>query len=179
MKIERGKSRLIVKDQPLVFWIFYSCFVFGGMAALILALATAPDKKTALIVSIIGIGNIAGGVYMIRREPASILIFDSETGNLLVRRWHFTARRDSYYPLTNISSVRIEMTEHSEGGYVYRPSLCLNDSATIPVSLFWYQTKQKSEMIVSEIQYFLNLSGLPASRKTLGVIPAEAGIQVR
>ena len=99
MKTKREEGRLIIRDQPLVFWMFYSCFVFGGLAALILALAYPPDKTTAFFVSIIGIGNIAGGVYMIRREPASILIFDSETGNLLVRRWNPTGRRDSSYPL--------------------------------------------------------------------------------
>jgi hypothetical protein len=74
MKTKREEGRLIIRDQPLVFWMFYSCFVFGGLAALIFALANAPDKTTASIVSIIGIGNIAGGVYMIRREPASIQI---------------------------------------------------------------------------------------------------------
>jgi len=158
MKTKREEGRLIIRDQPLVFWMFYSCFVVGGLAALMFALANAPDKMTASIVSIIGIGNIAGGVYMIRREPASILIFDSETGNLLVRRWNPTGRRDSSYPLADISSVRIEMTEHSEGGYVYRPNLSLNESVAIPVSMFWYQTKQNSEMIMYEIRDFLNLS---------------------
>ena len=134
MKTERNKGRLIIRDQPLVFWMFYSCFVLGGLAALILALATAPDKTTALIVSIIGIGNIAGGVYMLRREPASILTFDPEPDTLLVRRWHPSGKKDSFYPLSAVSSAEVTIKEHTEGGHVYRPSLCLNESVTIPVA---------------------------------------------
>jgi hypothetical protein len=138
--------------------MFYSCFVFGGMAALILVLGTNPDATTALIVSVIGIGNIAGGVYMLKREPASILIFDPESDKLLVRRWHLIGKKDTFYPLSAVSSVEVTMKEHAEGGHVYRPSLCLNESVAIPVSMFWYQTMQQSEVAINEIQSFLNLS---------------------
>jgi len=158
VKTERKKGRLIIKDQPLAFWMFYSCFVFGGIVALIFALASAPDKTTASIVSIIGIGNIAGGVYMIRREPASIIIFDPESDKLLVRRWHPTGRRDSFYPLSAVSSVEIETKEHTEGGHVYRPRLRISESEAIPVSMFWYQTMSRSEVVINEIQFFLKLS---------------------
>jgi hypothetical protein len=175
MRTERKKGRLIIRDQPLVFWMFYSCFVVGGIAALLLVLATTPDTTTALIVSIIGIGNIAGGVYMLRREPASILIFDLASDKLLVRRWHLTGKKDTFYPLSSVSSVEVAMKEHTEGGHVYRPSLCLNESVAIPVSMFWYQTMQKSEVAIKEIRSFLNLSPnkLPVCS---GLIPINFGV---
>ena len=171
MRTERKKGRLIIRDQPLAFWMFYSFFVLAGIAALILALATAPDRTTALIVSIIGIGNIAGGVFMLRREPASILIFDPESDKLLVRRWHPTGKKDSFYPLSAVSSVEVETKEHTEGGHVYRPSLRFNDLVAIPVSMFWYQTMPKSEAVIREIQSFLNLSTNQQVQATLYSAP--------
>jgi hypothetical protein len=47
-------NRLIIKDQPLGFWLFYSFFVAGGSIALVLSLTAAPDSMTALTVSIKG-----------------------------------------------------------------------------------------------------------------------------
>jgi hypothetical protein len=47
-------NRLIIRDQPLGFWLFYSFFVAGGSIALVLSLTAAPDSMTALTVSIKG-----------------------------------------------------------------------------------------------------------------------------
>ena len=54
--------------------------------------------------------------------------------------------------------VEVEITEHSEGGSVYRPRLCLGKAEFVPVSMFWYQTKEHSGAVVREIQGFLHLS---------------------
>lgn len=173
MKTELKKGQLIVKDHPLRFWMFYSCFVLAGIAALILAVATAPDRTTALIVSIIGIGNIAGGLYMLRREPASILIFDPESDKLMVRRWYPTGKKDSFYHLSEVLSVEVETKEHTEGGHVYRPTLRLNESAAIPVSIFWYQTMQRSEEVTKEIGSFLNPSSNGSTGSPKNPAPGE------
>ena len=53
MKIEHRDGCLIVKDQPLGFWTFYSFFVVGGIVALVLSLSAAPDWTTTLIGSLI------------------------------------------------------------------------------------------------------------------------------
>ena len=47
-------NRLIIRDQPFGFWLFYSFFVAGGSIALVLSLTAAPDSMTALTVSIKG-----------------------------------------------------------------------------------------------------------------------------
>jgi len=88
MKTRIEGNRLIIKDQPIGFWLFYSFFVAGGSLVLILSLTTAPDATTSLIGSIIGLGNIAGGLYMIKREPASIVEIDKAAGEIRVRRWY-------------------------------------------------------------------------------------------
>jgi phosphate/sulfate permease len=78
MRARLEGNRLIIRDQPFGFWLFYSFFVAGGSIALILSLTAAPDATTSLIGSIIGLGNIAGGLYMIKHEPASIVEIDKE-----------------------------------------------------------------------------------------------------
>ena len=72
MKARLEGNRLVIIDQPFGFWLFYSFFIVGGSIALILSLTASPNAATTLIGSVIGFGNIAGGLYMIKREPASI-----------------------------------------------------------------------------------------------------------
>jgi hypothetical protein len=157
MTIEHRNGLLIIKDQPLVFWTFYSFFVVGGMVALVLSLSDAPDMMTTLFGSLIGIGNIAGGLYMIRREPASIVVFDPGSDEVRVCRWSLIDKRETVYPISALSIAEVETTEHTDGGSVYRPRLRIWQSEAVPVSMFWYQTREKSEYIASEIRRFLNI----------------------
>jgi hypothetical protein len=165
MKIEHRNGRLIVKDQPLVFWTFYSFFVVGGMVTLVLSLSAAPDWMTTFIGSLIGIGNIAGGLYMIRREPASIVVFDPGSAEVRVCRWYPIGKREKVYPICALSIAEVETTEHTDGGTVYRPRLRIGQSEFVPVSMFWYQTKEKSEDVASEIRRFLKI---PPNRTDAG-----------
>ena len=151
MKTRLAGNCLIIRDQPLGFWLFYSFFVAGGLIALILSLTAAPDSMTTLIGSVIGLGNIAGGLYMIKREPASIVEIDKAAGEIRVRRWYPVGKRHKTYPLSALSGAEVEITEHSEGGSVYRPRLCFRKAEYVPVSLFWYQAREPSEAILKEI----------------------------
>jgi hypothetical protein len=155
MKTRLEGNRLIIRDQPLGFWLFYSLFVAGGLIALFLSMTAAPDATTAIIGSLIGLGNIAGGLYMINREPASIVEIDKAVGEIRVCRWYPVGKRHKTYPLSALSDAEVESTEHSEGGSVYRPRLCFGKAESVPVSLFWYQTKEPSEDIIKEIQAFM------------------------
>ncbi len=157
MRTRLEGNRLIIRDQPFGFWLFYSFFVAGGSIALILSLTVAPDATTKLIGTVIGLGNIAGGLYMIKREPASIVEIDKAFGQIRVCRWYPVGNRRITYPLSSMSAVDVEITEHSEGGSVYRPRLCLGTTEFVPVSLFWYQTIEPSEAILREIRTFLDL----------------------
>jgi hypothetical protein len=150
-------DRLIIRDQPFGFWLFYSFFVAGGLMALFLSLSAAPEWTTTIIGSVIGLGNIAGGLYMIKREPASIIEIDKGAGEIRVCRWYPVGKRRKTYPLSSLSAVEVEITEHSEGGSVYRPRLCMGTTEIVPVSLFWYQTREPSEAILREIRTFLNV----------------------
>ena len=155
MRARLEGDRLVIRDQPFGFWLFYSFFVAGGSIALFLSMTAAPDATTALIGSVIGIGNIAGGLYMIKREPASIVEIDKAAREIRVCRWYPVGDRRKTYPLSSVSAVEIEITEHSEGGSVYRPRLCFGQTESVPVSLFWYQTREPSENILKEIQAFI------------------------
>ena len=125
--------------------------------ALVLSLSAAPDRMTTLVGSLIGIGNIAGGLHMIRREPASIVVFDSGSDEVRVCRWYPIGKREKVYPLSAFSIAEVETTEHADGGSVYRPRLRIGQSDSVPVSMFWYQTMEKSQDVASKIRRFLNL----------------------
>jgi hypothetical protein len=157
MKTCLENNRLIIRDQPFGFWLFYSFFVAGGLMALVLSLSAAPDSTTTVIGSVIGLGNIAGGLYMIRREPASIVEIDKAAGEVRVCRWYPVGKRQNTYPLSALSGTEVEITEHSEGGSVFRPRLCIGKSDFVPVSLFWYQTGEPSEAILKEIRTFIGV----------------------
>jgi len=158
-------SWLVIKDQPLGFWMFYSFFVAGGTIALVLSISAAIEWTTKVIGSVIGLGNIAGGFYMIRREPASIVEIDKAAGEVRVRRWYPVGKRQNTYPLSALSGAEVEITEHSEGGSVFRPRLRFEKSEFVPVSMFWYQTREPSEAILKEIQAFLGGVLKPLFRK--------------
>lgn len=165
MRVEHKNGQLIIRDQPLGFWVFYSFFVIGGIVALVLSVSAAPDLTTALVGSLIGIGNIAGGLHMIRREPASIVVFDLGSDEVRVCRWYPIGKKEKVYPTAAFSSAEVQTTEHTDGGYVYRPRLGMGESGFVPVSMFWYQTKEKSEEVAIEIRHFLRI---PPNNKKAG-----------
>jgi hypothetical protein len=94
---------------------------------------------------------------MIKREPASIVEIDKGAGEIRVRRWYPVGKRHKTYQLSSLSAVEVEITEHSEGGSVYRPRLRFGKDESVPVSLFWYQTREPSEAILREIRTFLDI----------------------
>ena len=100
---------------------------------------------------------------MIKREPASIVEIDKAAGEIRVRRWYPVGKRQKTYPLSALSGAEVEITEHSEGGSVYRPRLCFGEDEFVPVSLFWYQTREPSEAILREIRTFLGADLLQGS----------------
>jgi len=156
-------NRLFIRDQPFGFWLFYSFFVAGGSIALILSLTAAPDATTTLIGSVIGLGNIVGGLYRIKREPASIVEIDKAAGEIRVCRWYPVGKRQNTYPISSLSGAEVDISEHSEGGSVYRPRLSFDEGESVPVSLFWYQTREPSEAILREILTFLSHDQLQGS----------------
>jgi len=154
MRIVTGNGRLEIADNPYPFWTFYSLFILGGLTALSLSLSEAPNTTIAVFGSIIGLGNIVGGVYMLKREPASIVELDRGSNQVRVRRWGIMGRAASSYPLHSLLGAELETTEHTDGGTVYRPTLRFSTSENVPVSMFWYQTPQSSQDVIDNLERF-------------------------
>jgi hypothetical protein len=156
MRIVTGRGRLTISDNPYPFWAFYSLFILGGIVVLSLSLFESPSPTIAVVGSFIALGNIAGGVYMMKREPASIVELDSGSNQVRVLRWGIAGRAASSYPLHTLLGAEIETTDHTDGGTVYRPGLRFSTSEFVPVSLFWYQTPDSSQDIVANLERFAN-----------------------
>ena len=154
MRFVIGSARLTISDNPYPFWAFYCLFIFGGIAVLSVSLLESPNPTVAVVGGFIGLGNIAGGLYMMQREPASIVELDSDSNQVLVLRWGLLGRTASSYPLHTLLGAEIETTEHTDGGTVYRPGLRFSTSECIPVSLFWYQTSDSSQDVIANVERF-------------------------
>ena len=152
MKIKKEHGRVVVTDNPTPFWAFYSFFILGGLTAVSLSLFAAPSIPVAAACTLIGLGNIAGGMYMIKREPASRVEIDSGSNRIRVCRWGIGGRKETVYPLGALTGADVETTEHTDGGTVYRPRLRFGGSGDVPVSMFWYQTEDASRKIASELE---------------------------
>jgi len=116
-----------------------------------LSLSAAPSIPVAPVGTLIGLGNIAGGMYMIKREPASRVEIDSGSNRIRVCRWGIGGRKETVYPLGALTGADVETTEHTDGGTVYRPRLRLGGTGDVPVSMFWYQTEDASRKIAREL----------------------------
>ena len=155
MRTEIVNGRLVVRDNPTLFWLFYSFFIMGGSTAMYLSLSAAPDMLTAALGATIGLGNLAGGIYMLKREPASVVEIDPSGNQVRVVRWGVAGKKETLYPLDTLTAVDIETTEHTDGGHVYRPRLRFGRSQHVPVSMFWYQTEARSKAVVDELNVFI------------------------
>jgi hypothetical protein len=156
MRTKIYNGRLTVTDNPYPFWVFYCFFILGGVTALALSLLKAQSTALAVFGSIIGLGNIAGGVYMIHREPSSKVELDRGSNQVRVRRRGIMRRVERSYPLDSLLGAEIETTEHTDGGTVYRPRLRFSTAENVPISMFWYQSAESSQNVVEHLKRFVN-----------------------
>jgi hypothetical protein len=110
MRIVTTGDRLRISDNPYGFWAFDSMFVLGGITALSLSLIAAPTPMAAVVGSVVGLANLAGGVYMIKKEPASIVELDRGARHVRVRRWGVMGNAAKSYPLDALLGAEIETT---------------------------------------------------------------------
>jgi hypothetical protein len=150
---------LIISDDPALFWLFYGMFVLGGATALYLSLTQGTGPAMIAAGSVIGLANIAGGLYMIRREPASRVEIDAAAKAIRVTRWGVGGQRTLALPLLEFTAADVESTEHTDGGLVYRPRLRFTASREVPVSLFWYQAAGPSRSVAEQIERFIRDAG--------------------
>jgi hypothetical protein len=151
MTIKRTGDLLEVRDNPAGFWLFYSFFVLGGGVAVVMGLTALSSGWQSILVVIIGMGNIFGGAYMLRREPASIVRIDLRSKTLSIKRWGVFGRSQISHPINVAKEARLDVTEHTDGGSVFRPVLWLTDGSSIPISCFWYQSDAVSRNVVQEV----------------------------
>jgi hypothetical protein len=151
MTIKRTGDLLEVRDSPAAFWLFYCFFVLGGGVAVVMGLTALSSGWQSILVVIIGMGNILGGAYMLRREPASIVRIDLRSRTLSIKRWGVFGRSQISHPINVAKEARLDVTEHTDGGSVFRPVLWLTDGSSIPISCFWYQSDVVSRNVVQEV----------------------------
>ena len=120
------------------------------------AWTSAPDLTTCVIATVIGFAAVAGALWQYSREPASAVELDAALRKVYIRRCGLFGRKVEERAFSEIAAVELEVGEHSEGGAIHRPVLRLRSGEQTPISMFWYQTRDPSEMVVARIEDFLN-----------------------
>ena len=156
MKIEERPDRLVVRDNPAPFWAFYALFPLTGCLALYLSSVTIEDMVARTIAAGIGLSHIAGGAFMLWKEPGSVVEVDRLAGRLRVTRWGLFGRKVEDRPSDAVTGAEVEVGEHSEGGAIYRPTLVLHSGERAPVSMFWYQQEAPSSQVVARLNTYLS-----------------------
>ena len=154
MRVENGSGRLKVSDNPYPMWAFDWVFVLGGITALTLSLRDTSNLTTSIVGSVIGLGTIAAGLWMMKREPASVVELDRGADLVSIRRWGLLGRAASSYPLHELLGASVETTEHTDGGPVYRPRLRFANAESVPISMFWAQKPNASRDVVDSVKRF-------------------------
>ena len=146
-----------MRDNPFGFWIFYGTFVIGGCFVVLMMFSESVSGIRLVFGLAIGVGNILGGLLMLKREPASFVAVDQATDEVRVRRWGLLGRSVERYSLGQVERATVETSEHTDGGTVFRPTLLLNEGCDpVPISRFWYQSDGASRQVTEEINRFLS-----------------------
>lgn len=159
MKITKDGETTLVEDSPFIFWAFYLVFVVGGIAVLYGVFRLSEERTHLVLGVLVGLGNILGGLHMLRKEPASVVKANHHDYSVSVRRWGFFGRSAKNYAAEQIDRAKVEVSEHTDGGNVYRPVFVLADGKSLPISCFWYQSKIRSQIVVEELNMVLGRGG--------------------
>ena len=85
MRTEIGNGRLVVRDNPTSFWLFYSFFIMGGSTALYLSLSAVPQGFAESLWRRMRIEDLSLSLRLCSdRLQSSILSFERETDRLMV-----------------------------------------------------------------------------------------------
>ena len=158
MRIETGSGRLKISDNPYPMWAFDLVFVLSGVTALTVSLRDTSNSTATIFGIVIGIGNIAAALWMMEREPASVVELDRGSDLVSIRRWGLLGRAASSYPLHELLGASVETTEHTDGGPVYRPRLRFLNGESVPISMFWAQKPNASRDVVDSVKRFTESS---------------------
>ena len=154
--VQRIDGRLEVKDNPGLYWEFYFSFIIGGLVALYVAFTSDLSRTSLLLAIVISAGAIGGGVVLLAREPASVVVFDRPNATLQITRWTLFKRVHSSRPLSDVASATVERKNDLETGGLVRPGLALLDGSTLPISTFWYKKAEASQAAVEQVNSFLS-----------------------
>jgi hypothetical protein len=155
LTIQRGEGQLEIKDNPALYWEFYCSFIVGGLVALYVTFTSTLSRTSVWIAALVACGAIIGGVFLLTREAASIVVLSRAEAMLTVTRWTLFKRSKSTRSLTNVTAAKVERKDDLDKASLLRPTLVLTDGATLPISNFWYKKDEASRLIVEQVNAYV------------------------
>ena len=142
MRIQREGGQVWLRDQAAPFWAL-GVFLFAGGAlgiALPLGLAqNAGDLKLweRFASGGIGLGVCSGAFWWLARSPATKVHLDLTRRSLRLVRWSVLGREVRELPFDELAGTKVEESEDSDGGKVWRPALRLRGGDVLLLSELW------------------------------------------
>jgi hypothetical protein len=165
MIVRQTPSQLILKDSPGMHWVLGGMFLCIGGLAVAGALglfANAQELSPLARAVIVGFGSagIGAGVWVLRRSPGSICVFDRTQGHLVVRRRGFSGASSSRHPLFEIGKAEVAEGRDIDGDPVYRLQVALRSGQALPLSKLWAHGKGEHEAGADAVRNFLRSPGV-------------------
>lgn len=142
MRITETATRLELRDIPRGLWIFGLVFVASGSFVLTIPF-TAPEWRTfelwqRLAVVTIGASHLAGGLFLVGRARATVMVLDRATNlgapriRRLWTRWHGVHGSErTEFALDRARAVEIVHSKDSDGDPMYQLRLWLEGSESL------------------------------------------------
>lgn len=148
--IEQSQGKLVLKDKPGCFWVFYSFFLCFGLL-FIYGLSggfTNLNEITLwgkILAWIMAFSLVSVGIAQIHKSPGSTVTFDSTKGKVFINRAGLWNKSEIELPLSDIDEIFLEETGDIDGDPVHRMAIKLKSGESVPLSTLWLHNRESQE----------------------------------
>ena len=164
MRIQHEGGQVWLRDHVAPFWALGAFLFAGGALGIGLPLGlveNAGDLKLweRFASGAIGLGLCTGAFWWLVRSPGSTVRLDLTRRSLRLVRWSILGREVRELRFDELAGTKIEESEDSDGGKVWRPGLRLQGGDVLLLSKLWSHDERGVRATVDAIA---ELCRLPA-----------------
>jgi hypothetical protein len=164
MRIQREGGQVWLRDHAAPFWALGVFLLVGGALGIALPLGLAQNAGDLklwerLASGGIGLGVCAGALWWLARSPGTRVRLDLTRRSLHLIRWSILGPEVREVPFDELAGTKVEESEDSDGGKVWRPAVRLLGGDVLPLSQLWSHDERDVRETVATVA---ELCRLPA-----------------
>jgi hypothetical protein len=162
MRIRREGGQVWLHDRVTPFWALGIVLFAGGTMGIALPLGLAQNAGDLKLwerfaSGAIGLGVCAGAFWWLARSPATKVRLDLTRRSLRLVRWSILGREIKELPFDELTGARVEESEDSDGGKVWRPAVSLRGGHVLLLSKLWSHDERGVRATVDTVAEFCRL----------------------